>query len=125
LFPRVALRDFEWNGVKIPAGYGTTVNVTMVMRSPAHFKNPDQFDPDRFSPERAEDRSHRFAWVPFGGGAHKCIGIHFTTMQVKGLMRALLSNHRIERTTTRPVDWKRLPTARPKGGLPVKLVPLS
>lgn len=125
LFPRVALRDFEWNGVKIPAGYGTTVNVTMVMRSPAHFTDPDQFDPDRFSPERAEDRSHRFAWLPFGGGAHKCIGMHFATMQVKGLMRALLSNHRVARTTTGPVEWKRLPTARPKCGLYVKLVPLS
>jgi cytochrome P450 len=125
LFPRVALRDFEWNDVKIPAGYGTTVNVTMVMRSPPHCTNPDQFDPDRFSTERAEDRSHRFAWVPFGGGAHKCIGMHFATMQVKGLMRALLDGHRLERTTTGPVDWKRLPTARPKGGLPVKRVPLQ
>jgi cytochrome P450 len=125
LLPRVALRDFEWNGVKVPAGYGTTVNVTMVMRSPAHFTNPDQFDPDRFLPERGEDRSHRFAWVPFGGGAHKCIGMHFATMQVKGLMRALLRDHRIVRTTTDPVDWKRLPTARPKRGLPVKMVPLS
>ena len=125
LFPRVALRDFEWNGTKIPAGYGTTINVTMIMRSPAHFTNPDQFDPERFSPERAEDRSHRFAWLPFGGGAHKCIGIHFATMQVKGLMRALLSNHRIVRTTTGPVEWKRLLTARPKCGLPVKLEPLS
>jgi cytochrome P450 len=125
LFPRVALHDFEWNGVKIPAGYGTTVNVTMVMRSTARFTDPDKFDPDRFSPERVEDRSHRFAWVPFGGGAHKCIGMHFATMQVKGLIRALLSNHRIERTTKGPVDWKRLPTARPKGGLPVKLIPLS
>lgn len=124
LFPRVALRDFEWNGVKIPKGYGTTVNVTMVMRSPDHFTNPDAFDPDRFSPERAEERSHRFAWIPFGGGAHKCIGMHFATIQVKGLMRALLRGHRMVRTTTGPVDWKRLPTARPKDGLPVKMVPL-
>lgn len=123
LFPRVALREFEWNGVKVPAGYTTTVNTTMVMRSSAHFTNPDQFDPDRFTPGRAEDRSHRFAWLPFGGGAHKCIGIHFATIQVKGLMRAVLSKHRIVRTTTGPVEWKRLPTARPKGGLPVKLLP--
>ncbi|MGJ3628856.1 cytochrome P450 [Sphingomonas sp. MMS24-JH45] len=34
----------------------------------------------RFAPENARGR-HRFAWVPFGGGAHMCIGLHFATMQ--------------------------------------------
>lgn len=64
-----------------------------------YFINPDQFNIDQFSPERAEDRSHRFAWVPFDGGAHKCIGMHFATIRVKGPMRALLRHHRIVRTT--------------------------
>ena len=121
LIPRVAIKDFEWNGIHIPAGYGVTANVTMAMRSPAHYSNPEKFDPERFNAERAEHRSHRFAWVPFGGGAHKCIGIHFANMQVKAFIRAFLNQSEISRSTTTPVEWKRLPTARPKCGLPVIL----
>lgn len=123
LIPRVALRDFEWNGTHVPAGHPVSANITMVMRSPRHFTNPDRFDPDRFSDNRAEDRNHRFAWAPFGGGAHKCIGLHFSTMQVKTFVRALLSRHTIARDGDRPVVWTRLPIPRPKGGLPVVLTP--
>lgn len=121
LIPRVALKDFEWNGLHIPAGYGVTANVTMAMRSPAHYTDPERFDPERFSAERMEHRSHRFAWVPFGGGSHKCIGMHFATMQVKAFMRAFLQRYEIRRSSTTPVEWKRLPTARPKCGLPIML----
>jgi cytochrome P450 len=121
LIPRVALKDFEWNGIHIPAGYGVTANVTMAMRSAAHYTNPELFDPERFSAERAEHRSHRFAWAPFGGGAHKCIGIHFANMQVKAFIRAFLTRCEINRNSTTPVEWKRLPTARPQCGLPITL----
>ncbi|MGH2951950.1 MAG: cytochrome P450, partial [Solirubrobacterales bacterium] len=53
------------------------------------------FDPERFTPERAEDASHRYAWVPFGGGVHKCIGMHFGGMEVKAVMHQLLLRHSI------------------------------
>ena len=36
--------------------------------------------PDWFSPERREDKSHRFDWLPFGGGVHKRIGMYFRGM---------------------------------------------
>ncbi|SMX39190.1 cytochrome P450 [Maliponia aquimaris] len=121
LIPRVALRDFDWKGVHIPAGHPVAAQLTMVMRSPKLFTDPDRFDPERFSDTRAEDRRHRFAWAPFGGGAHKCIGLHFGTMQVKSFIRALLSRTRIKSADGVPVDWKRLPIPQPKGGLPVVL----
>ncbi|WP_417209389.1 cytochrome P450 [Antarctobacter sp.] len=123
LIPRVALRDFDWNGIRIPAGHPVSANITMVMRSPEHFTDPDRFDPERFSDNRAEDRNHRFAWMPFGGGAHKCIGLHFSMMQVKCFTRALLSRYRVTRDDNAPVRWKRLPIPQPKGGLPVILHP--
>jgi cytochrome P450 len=118
--PRMALRDFEWQGFTIPAGTSIALNPGVTMLSPELYSNPTEFDPDRFSPERAEDRVHRFAWTPFGGGAHKCIGMHFSAMQVKLFVASLLRKRRIELPGGAP-DWQRMPIPKPKGGLPLVL----
>jgi cytochrome P450 len=119
--PRRVMRDFEWRGVPIPAGTMITVTPGLVMRSERHWTDPETFDPDRFSPNRAEDRSHRFAWAPFGGGAHKCIGMHFAIMQIKVFYALLLGSRRLERAEGGPVRWRRVPIPKPVGGLPVRL----
>ena len=49
----------------------------------------------RFTPDAVRAR-HKYAWVPFGGGAHMCLGLHFATMQMKLLIAGLLSRYRIE-----------------------------
>ncbi len=118
--PRMATRDFHWKGFDIPAGTSLALNPGVTMLSPDLFTNPTVFDPDRFSPERAEDRIHRFAWSPFGGGAHKCLGMHFATMQVKLFMATLLRQRRIALPQGTPA-WQRMPIPKPKGGLPVLL----
>ena len=45
----------------------------------------------RFTDEAQRNR-HRFAWVPFGGGAHMCLGLHFAYMQAKCFARHFLQN---------------------------------
>ncbi len=120
---RRALRKFEWNGTTIPAGALVSVQVALVMRSDRYFTEPDEFDPDRFSENRAEDRSHRFAWMPFGGGAHKCIGMHFAEMQVKAFIHALVRRFRVAVSDGNPTVWQHLPIPRPKGNLPIVLEP--
>ena len=52
---------------------------------------PEQFDPIRFTDETQRSR-HRFAWVPYGGGAHMCLGLHFAYMQAKCFARHFLQN---------------------------------
>lgn len=118
--PRQATRDFQWSGYDIPAGTSISLNPGVTMLSQTFFTDPTRFDPDRFSPERAEDQRHKFAWAPFGGGAHKCIGMHFATLQVKLFVATLLRQRRIKRAGTAP-EWQRMPIPKPKGGLPVTL----
>ena len=119
--PRRAVRAFEWQGARIPAGSHVGVQPSMVHLSPAHWTRPDRFDPDRFAPDRAEDRSHRYAWAPFGGGAHKCIGLHFASMQVKLFLLHLLRRNSVSLAQQDPVRWKQVPIPQPIGGLPVRL----
>ena len=80
------------------------------------------FDPERFSPERREDRSHRYAWEPFGGGVHKCIGLYFAGMEVKAILHRLLRNYRwsVDPGYVAPYDNHSLPF--PKDGQPIDLV---
>ena len=118
--PRMATRDFHWKGYDIPAGTSLALNPGVTMLSPELYSDPARFDPDRFSPERAEDRVHRFAWTPFGGGAHKCIGMHFANMQVKLFVATLLRQRRISLPVGAP-QWQRMPIPKPMGGLPVLL----
>ncbi len=119
--PRVATKDFEWKGIRIPAGTPVIVSPGMVMRDAAYWSEPEKFDPDRFSSNRSEDRSHKYAWAPFGGGAHKCIGMHFAFMQVKAFLVQFLRAYSVERVGDGPTEWQEIPIPKPKDGLPVRL----
>lgn len=59
------------------------------------FSNPAAFDPDRFSPERREDRN-LMAYQPFGGGKHKCSGNAFAMFQIKAIFAVLLRRYEFE-----------------------------
>ncbi|MCF4166691.1 cytochrome P450 [Zavarzinia compransoris] len=59
------------------------------------FSNPTAFDPDRFSPERREDRN-LMAYQPFGGGKHKCSGNAFAMFQIKAIFAILLRRYEFE-----------------------------
>ena len=119
--PRRALRDFAWGGYTIPAGAQVGISVAWTHRSPDYWEAPERFDPLRFTPEASRGR-HRFAWAPFGGGAHMCIGLHFATMQVRLLLAHLLRDHRLELAEGSGEKWQWFPIPRPKDGLPLRLV---
>jgi cytochrome P450 len=109
-------------GHLLPERTPATLIVHAVHHDPELWTDPLRFDPDRFAPERAEDRGHPHAWVPFGGGAHRCIGAEFSRQQVKVFCWHLLRRFRIERVREGATVWRQLPIPMPKDGLPVRLV---
>ena len=122
--PRRALQDFSFGGHDIPAGSVVGVSVAHTHYMPEHWSEPTRFDPMRFTPENSRGR-HKYAWVPFGGGAHMCLGLHFATMQVRILVAQLLSRYRIELAEDAGEAWQFFPIPRPKDGLPVRFVPIA
>ena len=121
--PRRALREFEFGGYRIPAGSGVGISPQAVHMDAEHWAEPDKFDPLRFSPELTAKR-HKYAWVPFGGGAHMCIGLHFAYMQVKVLMAQILTRYQIEIEPGYAPKWQAFPIPKPKDGLQVKFTAL-
>ena len=121
---RDVVRDTVVEGVRIPAGTSVGLGVQFTHLQPEHWSQPTRFDPDRFAPERREDKAHRFAWSPFGGGVHKCIGLHFAGAEVKSILHRLLRTHRwsVDPGYVAPLDSHSLPF--PKDGQPIDLVRL-
>ncbi|TYQ10456.1 UNVERIFIED_ORG: cytochrome P450 [Gordonia westfalica J30] len=119
--PRMAVKDTSIEGFYVPEGTIVTTSSLSSHRDPEFFTNPDMFDPERFGPERAEDKSHRFAWMPFGGGVHKCIGLYFGQMEIKTIMHHLLRGYEwsVPADYVLPMDYSALPV--PKDKLPVTL----
>ncbi|HEY5430603.1 MAG TPA: cytochrome P450, partial [Solirubrobacteraceae bacterium] len=87
---RQAIKDTEIDGCYIPKGTKLMLGIYVTQRMEPWWRDPDTFDPERFSDARREDAAHKFAWVPFGGSVHKCIGMHFGAMEVKAIMHQLL-----------------------------------
>lgn len=59
------------------------------------FPNPEVFDPDRYTSERAEDKN-LMAYQPFGGGKHRCSGNAFAMFQIKAIFSVLLRQYDFE-----------------------------
>lgn len=118
--PRYALRNFSFGGYDIPAGASVGINTIYVHRDPAHWPDPMRFDPLRFTEEAVRGR-HKYAWVPFGGGPHMCLGLHFAYMQAKVFFAHLLRDWRIVLEPGAGANWQAWPIPRPRDGLPIRL----
>lgn len=119
---RRSIRACSIAGFEIPANTGLGVSSLVTHRLPEYWSAPDDFDPDRFLPERAEHNAHSHLYYPFGGGAHVCIGLHFARIQVKAVLNEVLANYRIR--TLQPAAKRKLvavPIPYPRDGLPIIL----
>lgn len=119
--PRKTVRDCEYKGFYIPKGTLVALSPYFTHFMKEYWDQPFKFDPDRFSEKRREDKSHPYAWVPFGGGAHMCIGLHFADLQVKAILHQMLLRYRwsVPKNYTMPIDMTSLPV--PGDKLPLKL----
>jgi cytochrome P450 len=122
---RQTVRDTELMGHYLPKGTNVIAYPGMNHRLEELYPDPMKFDPARFAEPRNEHKSHRYAFSPFGGGAHKCIGMTFGQLEVKTILHRLLRKYRLElptpdyRTTW---DYGGMPV--PKDGMRIVLRPL-
>jgi sterol 14-demethylase len=93
---RYVAKSYELGGYHIPQGWLTVICPAISHRFPEVFPNPDVYDPERFSPERAEDRQSSFNLVNFGGGLHKCLGLRFARNEIKVILSLLLQRYTLE-----------------------------
>ena len=63
----------------------------LMHHDPELYPNPHQFHPERFLDGTQQPRT----WLPWGGGRKHCLGRHFALLEVKTIMRTVLSTRRV------------------------------
>lgn len=113
LLMRVVQEDTRFGDYVVPAGWLVQVAQDVAHRLPLYFDQPEDFDPLRFAPDRAEDKQHRFALIGFGGGAHKCTGMNFANNEITLIVAMLFREFELEMVTKRPHVVHGLGASRP------------
>lgn len=116
LFPRMATRSETIDGVEIGAGETVLISPFLTHRLSTVWDDPHTFDPDRFAPQRAE-RRHRYAYFPFGGGPHQCIGMHVFNSEALLIVAAVLRRYEVVLRNRVPAMPKVGASLRPKGSV--------
>lgn len=92
---RKVVKDIVINGYLIKAGKYVCTAPSVTHRISELFPAPERFEPDRYTPERCEDKN-LFGWQAFGGGKHKCTGNAFALFQLKAIFCVLLRRYAFE-----------------------------
>ncbi|WP_101830374.1 cytochrome P450 [Frankia canadensis] len=120
---RKAARDVDVLGVRVPADSLVAAIPGFTHQMREYWPDPERFDPERFAAHRREDKIHPYAWQPFGGGPHTCIGLHFAGQQIKAVLHQLLLRRRWSLPDGYRLSLDRFPLPVPRDGLPVRLEP--
>jgi cytochrome P450 len=125
LFARVPQTDVELGGYMISAGSWVYIFPWVTQRDARFFENPERFDPERFAPGRVETIP-QYAWIPFGGGPHVCIGQTLATSEMVLIVATVLQKFRLRFAPDQPreVVPEPLLAIRPKDGLRMTLTPI-
>ncbi|WP_052706571.1 cytochrome P450 [Streptomyces rubellomurinus] len=115
--PRQVQKDVRIGSSTVPAGSMVMLNVAAIHRDPDVWERPDEFLPERFR----GGTPGKGTFLPFGAGAHMCIGKGFAMMEMSMLLASILDTFEIsQRDATGPAP-KAMLTLRPREGFGLTL----
>ncbi|OBJ70564.1 cytochrome P450 [Mycobacterium sp. 1274756.6] len=83
---RRARRATVFNGLQLPKGALVMVPILAVHEDPTFYEDPESFRPERFLAARPST----YLWLPFGGGAHRCLGANLSLFEARILLKTIL-----------------------------------
>jgi len=117
---RGVVEPFQFAGYDVPVGYLAQYHIGATHRDASVYDDVMRFDPDRFSPERAEHRRQGFSLIGFGGGSRICLGMGFAQAEMKVVASHLLRSFAWDLLPNQSTRMMPIPTAHPKDGLKVR-----
>lgn len=93
----------------------------LLHRHEQYWEHPDSFMPERFLPDRK--RPDKFVYLPFSVGRRVCLGLRFGLTEGILCLATLAQRFRPRLAADHKVEIECRLTLRPKGGLPMRLMP--
>jgi cytochrome P450 len=115
-FDRMALQDDFIGGYRIPRKSTVAISIYAIQRHPKYWENPEQFDPLRFSEERSKNRPE-YAFLPFGGGPRRCVGMRMAMVQMELMLATMLQGFVFRPVPGIPFELKPMLNLRPRNGI--------
>ncbi|KAJ9185524.1 hypothetical protein P3X46_005151 [Hevea brasiliensis] len=90
---REAFADLRVGDLTVPKGTIIWISVMALHRDPENWgPDADEFKPERFAGGVAEACKYPQSYIPFGFGSRLCVGQTFAMLELKILLRSILSN---------------------------------
>jgi cytochrome P450 family 135 len=100
---RVLEEPLAAGGHRIPAGTRVLIDAWGLHHDPSRHPEPERLRPERFLDGGPEP----YSWLPFGGGAHRCLGAGLAELEMRVALGTIL-----RRVTVAPADAALAPIAR-------------
>ena len=116
---RYVLEPFPIGAWTIQPGTGISVDAYGVHVDPDIYPEPHEFRPERF----LQDPPDGYSFLPFGGGAHRCLGAALALLEIKIALREMLARLELAPTSSAIARGvPRGPTLAPRGGARVRIL---
>ncbi|MEI1375033.1 cytochrome P450 [Nostoc sp. UHCC 0926] len=102
-FPRVVRTPLSLGGYELEPGTVLLGSIYLTHQREDIYPDPKQFKPERF----LERQYSAYEYLPFGGGARRCIGLAFAQLEMKLALAKILSSLELELVNNREVRPKR------------------
>jgi cytochrome P450 len=105
---RMLTRELHVGGYRLPKGTRVVPSIYLTNRNPRVYERPSEFLPERFLESAGGRAINSFSWIPFGGGIRRCIGASFALLEMKVILRTMLSElePRMPRAQRAPSVWR-------------------
>ena len=116
---RQAVDSHTISNATFEAGDWAFICTYLVQRNPDYWEDANAFRPDRFAP--GYELPHRYAWFPFGGGRHLCLGKALGELETFESARTIIRSFRIVRADSKPLTPRLGIVLKPFDDVPMRV----
>jgi len=110
--PRLVKQPIEIGGWTYPPNVCLVANAYLIQHDPQIYPDPYAFRPERF----LDESPGTYTWIPFGGGRRRCLGASFAMVEMKLVLRAILSRNAVRVNDGLELSRRRSITLSPRRG---------